>query len=123
MPGNVILEIRVAPEVDRDCAPYAHHPLGRLLYALTYSGVERITNRLQLTWYQTGMTAEVRRTIKSCDVCRLHVTWCGWITSREESEASVSKLQPKFVDPSHVVKAFPNPTYLIVRSEQTSVQN
>ena len=36
----------------------------------THSGVARTTSRIQLTWYWPGMTAMIRRTVRSCEICQ-----------------------------------------------------
>ena len=40
-------------------------------HRLAHSGINRTLARLQLSWYWPGMTAEVRRAIKTCEVCQV----------------------------------------------------
>ena len=70
-----ILEIRVAPQ-DKPrwcvvCPPATRRTVIWKTHCLSHSGVNRTINRLQLTWYWPGMTAEVRRTVKSCEKCQV----------------------------------------------------
>ena len=37
---------------------------------MAHSGINRTLGRIQLAWYWPGMTAEVRRVVKSCEVCQ-----------------------------------------------------
>ena len=37
---------------------------------MAHSGISRTLSRLQLAWYWPGMTAEVRRVVRSCEVCQ-----------------------------------------------------
>ena len=39
-------------------------------HSMAHSGMNRTLSRLQLAWYWPGMTAEVRRVVKSCEVCQ-----------------------------------------------------
>ena len=69
-----VLEARVAPQgKSRWCAICPPSLRGHMVWtthALAHSGVVRTTNRLQLTWYWPGMTAMVRRMVKSCEICQ-----------------------------------------------------
>ena len=39
-------------------------------HTLAHSGMNRTLSRIQLAWYWPGMTAEVRRVVKNCEVCQ-----------------------------------------------------
>ena len=40
-------------------------------HKLAHSGIHRTVSRIQLVWYWPNMVAEVRRLLKSCEVCQL----------------------------------------------------
>ena len=40
-------------------------------HSLAHSGVHRTTNRITLSWYWPGLTADVRRLVKSCEKCQV----------------------------------------------------
>lgn len=46
-----------------------------------------------------------------------------WLANIRWRKGSNLKLQPKFAGRYHVIEAFPNHTYLIERSRQSSIQN
>jgi len=39
-------------------------------HTLSHSGITRTLRRLRLTWFWPGMTADVRRLVKSCEICQ-----------------------------------------------------
>ena len=43
-------------------------------HTLAHTGVWRTLHRLRLTWYWPGITADVRRVVKSCEVCQIAKT-------------------------------------------------
>ena len=53
----------ICPERNRKAVIWQTHQM-------THSGVGRTIGRLQLTWYWVGMTADIRRTIRTCEVCQ-----------------------------------------------------
>ena len=39
-------------------------------HRLAHAGINRTLNRVRLNWYWPGMTADIRRVIKTCEVCQ-----------------------------------------------------
>ena len=37
---------------------------------MAHAGINKTVSRLLLSWYWPGLTADVRRAIKSCEVCQ-----------------------------------------------------
>ena len=69
-----VLELRLnIQEKVRWCAVCPRSLRGTVIWEthkLAHSGMCRTLSRLQLTWYWPGMTAAVRRAIKTCEVCQ-----------------------------------------------------
>ena len=69
-----VLEARLAPHnKPRWCAICPPSFRGSAIWqthALSHSGVAKTISRLQLTWYWPGMTAMVRKVVRSCEICQ-----------------------------------------------------
>ena len=39
-------------------------------HSLSHSGIMRTLRRLRLSWYWPGMTSDIRRSIKTCEICQ-----------------------------------------------------
>ena len=70
-----LLEIRIAINgKSRKCVVCPPIHRGTVLWEthrMVHAGIHRTLGRLQLTWYWPGMTADVRRTIRTCEVCQV----------------------------------------------------
>ena len=69
-----VLEARTArqgqPRWCAVCPPSLRGNVVWKTHTQTHSGVARTTSRIQLTWYWPGMTAMIRRTVRSCEICQ-----------------------------------------------------
>ena len=69
-----LLEIRVCPQNKprwcKLCPAALRAPTIWQAHSMAHSGSSRTLTRVQLAWYWPGMTAEVRRTVRSCEVCQ-----------------------------------------------------
>ena len=52
------------------CPPLWRAGVIQETHLLAHAGVQKTLKRLQLGWYWPGMTADVRRFIKQCEVCQ-----------------------------------------------------
>ena len=53
------------------CPPATRKTVVWETHGLAHVGMNRTVARLQLVWYWPGMVAEVRRTLRSCEVCQV----------------------------------------------------
>ena len=71
--GQGVLEIQVAinekPRWVAICPEQNRQTLIWQTHQMSHSGVGRTIARLQLTWYWVGLNADVRRNVRSCEVC------------------------------------------------------
>ena len=69
-----VLEIQVVvngrPRWNAICPGQNRTALIWQTHQMSHSGVGRTIGRLQLTWYWVGLTADVRRVIRTCEVCQ-----------------------------------------------------
>ena len=61
--GDVSQWSAVCPFVLRNTVIWQTHKLA-------HAGINRTLNRIRLSWYWPGMTADIRRVIKTCEVCQ-----------------------------------------------------
>ena len=69
-----LMEIRVCPQNKARwsvvCPAAIRVPTIWQAHSMAHSGMSRTLSRIQLAWYWPGMTADVRRVVRSCEVCQ-----------------------------------------------------
>lgn len=67
-----VMEIQIAlrhkPRYCTVCPPSFRQPVFRQTHTVAHSGMKRTLSRLKLNWYWPGMTVDVRRTVRGCEV-------------------------------------------------------
>ena len=54
----------ICPEISRDVVIWTTH-------RQAHSGISRTINRIKMTWYWPGMTADIRRVVRTCEICQM----------------------------------------------------
>ena len=57
----------ICPEINRQTIIWLTH-------RQAHAGMGRTTQRIKLTWYWPGMVADIRRTVRSCEICQMAKT-------------------------------------------------
>ena len=54
----------ICPEISRNVVIWTTH-------RQAHSGISRMTNRIKMTWYWPGMTADICPVIRTCEICQM----------------------------------------------------